>query len=42
MVDAGCEDGEEVGEEGGMFLEVKVEGFVVNLEVGRLDDDLFE
>jgi hypothetical protein len=42
MVDAGGEDGEEVCEEGGMLLEVKVEGFVVNLEIGRFDDDLFE
>jgi hypothetical protein len=42
MIDTGSEGGEKVCEEGGVFLEIKVEGSVVNFKIGRLDNDSFE
>jgi len=42
MIDARGKDGKKVCEESRMFLEVKVESAIVYLEIGRLDDDLFE
>jgi hypothetical protein len=42
MIDTWSKSGQKVGEESWMFLEVKVERSIVNLEICRLDDDLFE
>lgn len=42
MIDTWRKDGEKVREESRMFLEIKVECFVVNLKIRSLDDDLFE
>ena len=42
MIDTGSKSREKVGEESWMFLEVEVERSVVDFEIGRLDDDLFE
>jgi hypothetical protein len=42
MIDTGSKSREKVGEESWMFLEVEVERSVVDLEIGSLDDDLFE
>ena len=42
MIDTGSKSGEEIGEEGRMFLEIKVESFVINFKIGRLDNNLFE
>jgi hypothetical protein len=42
MIDAGRENGKEIGEKSGMFSEVKVERSVVNLQIRSLDNDLFE
>jgi len=42
MIDTGSKSREKVGEESWMFLEVEVERPVVDFEIGRLDDDLFE
>jgi hypothetical protein len=42
MIDTRRENREKISEESGMFLEIKVERSVVNLEIRRFDNDLFE
>lgn len=42
MVDTGSKRSKEIREKGRMFLEVEVEGSVINLEIGSFDNDLFE
>lgn len=42
MVDTGSERSQEIRKESRMFLEVEVEGSIINLEICGFDNDLFE
>ena len=42
VVDARDHDGKEVGEQGGLLLEVEGQGLVVDLNVGDTSDDILE